>query len=104
MKVLLQMVLLFSVFTGSSVWADEDHERARELVKSGEIMPLEQLLQKMVSGDSGKLRLLEAELERKQGRLVYELELVDEQGVVRELLFDAKTGEAIGEAYDKGRD
>ena len=104
MKVLLQMVLLFSVFTGSNVWADEDHERARELVKSGEIMPLEQLLQKVVSGDSGKLRLLEAELERKQGRLVYELELVDEQGVVRELLFDAKTGEVIGEAYDKGRD
>lgn len=100
MKRLLQTALLFIFFIGSNVWADEDHERARELVKSGEIMPLEQLLQKITSQQSSQLRLLEAELERKQGRLVYELELVDEQGVVRELLFDAKTGESLGEEDD----
>lgn len=104
MKRYLQTALLFIFITGSNAWADDDHERARKLVKSGEIIPLEQLLQKVVSADSGKLRLLEAELERKQGRLVYELELVDEQGVVRELLFDAKTGEAIAETDDKERD
>ncbi len=100
MKRLLQTALLFIFFIGSNVWADEDHERARELVKSGEIMPLEQLLQNIAGSETGKLRLLEAELEREQGRLVYELELVDEQGVVRELLFDAKTGESLGEEDD----
>jgi uncharacterized membrane protein YkoI len=100
MKYLLQIALLFSFVIGSNTWADDDHERARELVKSGEIMPLEQLLQNIVNKDSGKLRLLEAELENKSGRLVYELELVDEQGVVRERLFDAKTGEAFGEDDD----
>ncbi|MCK5001684.1 MAG: PepSY domain-containing protein [Gammaproteobacteria bacterium] len=100
MKGLLQITLLFSVFIGANACADEDHERARDLVKSGEIIALEQLLQKIDSQASGKLRLLEAELESKQGRLVYELELVDEQGVVRELLFDAKTGEALGEEDD----
>jgi len=100
MKHYLQTALLIVFFTGSNVWADEDHERARELVKSGEIIALEQLLQNIVNKDAGKLRLLEAELEDKSGRLVYELELVDEQGVVRELLFDAKTGEALGEEVD----
>jgi uncharacterized membrane protein YkoI len=104
MRHYLQTALLVVFFIGSNVWADDDHERARELVKSGEILPLEQLLQKVVNNDSGKLRLLEAELEDKSGRLVYELELVDEQGVVRELLFDAKTGEALGEDLKKERD
>lgn len=100
MKHYLKIVLLLALFAGLNVWADDDHERARELVKSGEIMPLELLLQKIVDKDSGKLRLLEAELENKSGRLVYELELVDEQGVVREMLFDARTGEALGEDDD----
>ena len=100
MKFYLQTALLFIFFIGSNVWAGDDHERARELVKSGEIIALEQLLKKIDAIEEGKLRLLEAELEKKSGRLVYELELVDEKGVVREWLFDAKTGEALGEEDD----
>ena len=100
MKRLLQISLILIFFTGSNVWADEDHERARELVKSGEIIALEQLLKKMADSGYGKFRLLEVELEREHGRLVYELELVDEKGLVRELLFDAKTGQALGEEDD----
>ena len=104
MKRLLHTALFFVFLIGSNVWADEDHERARELVKSGEIIALEQLLQQIVAGEKGHLRLLEAELEGKSGRLVYELELVDEKGVVRKLLFDAKTGEALGEDLNKEGD
>ena len=99
-KYLLLPGLLFIFLLGSNVWADDDHNRARELVKSGEIIPLEQLLQQVINSQKNKLHLLEAELERESGRYVYELELVDEQGVVRELLFDAKTGEALGEEND----
>jgi len=61
---------------------------------------LEKLLQQVTDTGSGPLRLLEAELENKKDRLVYELEFIDEQGVVRELLFDARTGEALGEEDD----
>ena len=100
MKHCLQTALLFIFFISSNLWADEDHERARELVKSGEIISLEQLLKNISASEAGKLRLLEVELETKNQRLVYELELVDEKGVVRELLFDAKTGEALGEEDD----
>jgi len=104
MKVYLQTALLCIFFIGSNVWADDDHERARELVKSGEIIALQQLMQIINDSGLGKLRLLEAELEREHGRLVYELELVDEKGVVLELLFDAKTGEALGEDFNEERD
>ncbi|MDT8388704.1 MAG: PepSY domain-containing protein [Thiogranum sp.] len=100
MKYHLLSGLLLSALIGANSWADDDHERARELVKRGEIMSLEQLLQQVTDTGSGSLRLLEAELESKQDRLVYELEFIDEQGVVRELLFDARTGEALGEEED----
>lgn len=96
----LQSMLLLILFISANGWADEDHERARELVKSGEIIALEQLLQNISSQQSTQFRLLEAELERKNGQLVYELELVDENGMVREMLFNAKTGEALGEEDD----
>ncbi|MDA3870445.1 MAG: peptidase [Gammaproteobacteria bacterium] len=92
--------LLLSALIGANVWAGDDHERARELVKSGEIMSLAELLQQVDRVEGGKMRLLEAELETKKERLVYELEFIDEQGVVRELLFDARTGEALGEEDD----
>ncbi len=95
MKHLLLAGLLLTLLSGPNVWADEDHERARALVKGGEIIPLEQLLQQVLGKEPGKLRLLEAELERKRGRLVYELELVDERGMVRKLLLDAKSGEPL---------
>ena len=88
------------IFIGANVWADEDHKRARELVKSGEIISLEQLLQTISTSKMDNFRLLEVELETKKQGLVYELELVDEKGVVREMLFDAKTGEALGEEDD----
>jgi len=100
MKYYLQTVLLFMIFISLNSWADEDHERARELVKSGEIISLQQLMQMIAGSEAAKQRLLEVELETEKGRLVYELELVDEKGVVRELLFDAKTGEALGEEDD----
>lgn len=92
--------LLLSALIGANVWASDDHERARELVKRGEIMSLAELLQQVARVEGGKLRLLEAELETKKERLVYELEFIDEQGVVRELLFDARSGEALGEEDD----
>jgi uncharacterized membrane protein YkoI len=95
MKRLLQTGLFLSLLMAANIYADEDQEQARELVRSGEIIPLEQLLQQVQSKQPDKLRLLEAELERKHGRLLYELEFVDQQGRVRKLLFDAKTAEPV---------
>ncbi len=102
MKIKYQLLsgLLLSTLIGANVWAGDDHERARELVARGEIMSLAELLQQVDRLEGGKMRLLEAELETKKERLVYELEFIDEQGVVRELLFDARTGEALGEEGD----
>ncbi|MBF0126172.1 MAG: PepSY domain-containing protein [Magnetococcales bacterium] len=74
---------------------DEDHERARRLVRSGEIRSLESILRS--HGKRLEGRLLEVELERKNGLFLYEIELVNGQGRVVELEFDARTGKLLRE-------
>lgn len=73
--------------------AGEDHDRARSLKEAGEILPLEQIVEKARKERAG--RLLEAELKEKRGRFIYELEVVDEKGIVWELKYDAKSGALI---------
>ncbi len=70
-----------------------DHNEARALVKSGEILPLEIILKNLRKIAQGNV--IEVELEHKKQKLVYEIELVDPQGVVTEYIFDAKTGELL---------
>ena len=93
-----RILLLGAIYRGGQVGSQPGYSRTGSmigLVKGGEIIPLEQLLQQVLGKEPGKLRLLEAELERKRGRLVYELELVDERGMVRKLLLDAKSGDPL---------
>lgn len=57
-----------------------------------EVMPLSQLLQ---HPDLVGKRLLEVELEREHGRMVYELEILDSNGRVYERYYDAVSGEPL---------
>jgi len=73
--------------------ADEGHDQAKRLLEAGEIMPLEQILERANRDQPGKV--LESELEREDGRHVYELEVLDTGGVSHKLFYDAKTGERL---------
>ena len=75
------------------VTADDDHEQARRLREAGDILPLETILQRAQAHHPG--RVLEVELESEHGRHVYEIEILDAQGVVQELYFDAHSGELL---------
>lgn len=89
---LLLVLGLLLVNTGS-VYADNDHERARVLREAGEILPLETILSKVTAGEMD--RVLEVELKNKHGRYVYEIEILDAQGVVWERVFDARSGQQL---------
>ena len=69
------------------------HETARALLDAGEIRSLEQVLQQVREQNLG--HVLEAELDEEDGRYVYEVEILDAQGKVREYYYDARSGEAI---------
>lgn len=81
--------MLFS----ASLFADDDHDEAKHLVESGDILALELILQKAREIQSGKV--LEVELETKKGKKIYEIELLSSDGRVFELKFDAKTGKHL---------
>ena len=72
---------------------DDGHREAQRLLESGAILPLETVLEKARSTQPG--RILEVELEREGSRFIYEIELLDEAGVVWELELDAVSGELV---------
>lgn len=68
------------------------YEQQRVQLAEEDVIPLSELLRRAGLEDH---RLLEVELEREHGRIVYELELLDDNGRVRERYFDAVTGEPL---------
>ncbi|WP_313741054.1 PepSY domain-containing protein [Pseudomonas sp.] len=82
-----------------AVGRDLDQDEALELRHRGIIVPLERLLEAALGRYPGA-RLLEAELEQEHGRYEYEVEILTPQGVVREIKFDAATGELLKDEED----
>ncbi len=71
-----------------------DHERARAAVAAGEIRPLPDLLAEIERRYAG--RVVETELEREDGRWVYEFKVLPPSGKVFEIHVDATTGALLG--------
>jgi len=87
-------------FTTSPAQADEDIPEIRQLYQEGTIQSLESVVARARKRYPGS-RLVEAELLKRGERLIYEVELIDAEGVVRELFFDARTGEAVSEIEEE---
>jgi len=91
--IVVSLVGLSGLFVLTPGLSDEDHQQARRLKELGEILPLEHIIKAAKARQPG--RVIEVELENKEGRHVYEVELLNERGEVWELYFDAATGELI---------
>lgn len=81
--------------------ADADHDRARRLKEAGDILPLERILQEARKVHTG--HILEAELDAERGDYIYEVEMLDDQGLVQKMKFDAKTGELLKSKTKKAK-
>ena len=73
--------------------ADDDYIEARRLLDSGEILPLEVILKKVRQIFPGKV--LEVELEKEDQQLAYEIEILGDDGVIKEIYINAKTGKLL---------
>ncbi|MCG6943158.1 MAG: PepSY domain-containing protein [Thiohalocapsa sp.] len=80
--------------------ADQDAERARQLVQHGDILPLEQILARVRQARDGTLIELGLRQEGDHGTYVYEVKLLDAQGRLWEMELDAATGEVIEQEPD----
>lgn len=72
----------------------DDHERARQAVQSGQILPLPQVLERLGREHPGQV--LEVELETDDGRWVYEIKLLQPGGRLIKLKLDAQTAQVLG--------
>ncbi len=75
--------------------ADGDQDRARAAVRAGEVMPLDALRERLARSHPGNW--LELELEREDGRWIYEVKLLRADGRVVKLEVDARSGEVLRE-------
>lgn len=84
-------LLLVLALAAAPAWADrDDHDRARNALEAGEILPLSDILAAATAARPG--RVIEIDLERDDGKWVYELELVSPEGQLYEMEIDAASG------------
>lgn len=78
----------------TSAHADEsDHEMARRALREGKVMPLRAVLDKVEKEFKGQV--LEVELEHDDGRFIYEIKMLGDQGMLSKLKVDAATGQIL---------
>lgn len=65
----------------------------RELREAGKILPMEEILGRVRSAQPGQI--VEIELDREQGRYVYEVKLIDDADAIHKIELDASTGEIV---------
>ena len=65
----------------------------RELVRQGEILPLETILERFPPDEYG--RLLDLEVEREHGAVIYEFEFLRADGRIVEIEVDASDGRIL---------
>ena len=92
------LVVCVTLLLPAAGFADEDFERARQLVESGKILPLEVILDQYSGRTPGKI--LEVEFEIEKGVPVYEIEWLAPNGRVSEWHINATNGQRL----EKGKD
>ncbi len=91
MRIMLAAFMILSPL--HVVMADDDYIEAKRLLDSGDILSLEVILKNVRQIFPGKV--LEVELEKEDGQIVYEIEILDGNGVIKEIYIDAKTGKLL---------
>lgn len=87
--------------TGVRASSDSDHDRARDAVQAGQVLPLKTVLERLEREHPGQV--LELELERDDGRWIYEVKLLQSGGRLVKLELDARSGEVL-KRRDRGGD
>ena len=81
------------------VSADSDHDRARQALEAGEILPLKTVLERLARDTPGQV--MEVELERSSERWIYEIKLLQTGGALIKLKVDARDATVIKTSTDR---
>lgn len=87
------LALLLIGLTGMLPARGSDHERARQALEQGQVLPLRVVLDQVEAEYPGQV--IEIEFDREDGRYVYEIKLLQEGGRVVKMDVDAASGEVL---------
>jgi len=87
--------LLLGIAVALSAQADEahDHDRARQALDDGEILPLRAILERVERVAPGQI--MEVELDRQDRRWIYEIKVLRPGGSLVRLKLDARDGTVL---------
>jgi len=96
----LAIFVLLSAGTGHA-GDNSDHERARQAVEAGEVLPLRTILERVEREYPGQV--MELELDREKGEWLYEVKVLRKNGALVKLKINARDGTLLGtkEKHDK---
>lgn len=94
----LSWSLAILLATSLSAAAQDSQDRARTALERGQIAPLGEILD--AARSFGIEQILEIELERREGRWVYEVESLSTDGVISTHYLDAATKAQLPDAGD----
>ncbi|MBK7613814.1 MAG: PepSY domain-containing protein [Vitreoscilla sp.] len=77
-----------------------DHDRARQALQAGEVLPLKAILARVEKAHPGQV--MEVELERSEGRWIYEIKLLRAGGALTKLKVDARDATVLEHRALKG--
>lgn len=96
---LVSGILLLGTLNNSLAENESDQDRARQLRENEDILPLERILEQAKTQHRG--RLIEAELDQEENRWIYGVEILDENGIVWDMDYDATTGTLLETDQEK---
>lgn len=86
----------FSTADSSGDGRGGDHDRARQALEAGEVLPLRVILERVERAYPGQVLEVELERENERGRWQYEIKLLRSGGSLVKLKVDARDGSILG--------
>ncbi|MHB8949659.1 MAG: PepSY domain-containing protein [Rhodoferax sp.] len=99
-RIVLTVVCLAALALGGRLAhadSDHDHDRARQALQAGEVLPLATILERVAREHAGKVLDVELDRDKEDGvvRWVYKIKVLAPSGTRLKLQIDAKSGELI---------
>lgn len=97
LKSLLPLVAALLLGAGASMPVragdGQDHDRARQALENGEILPLRAIMERIERDTPGQI--MAVELDRQEGRWIYEIKVLRKGGSLSKLRLDARDGTVL---------
>lgn len=92
--VVLMTLMMLAMSRVSYAADDADHDRARQAVEAGDVLPLRTILERVERDYHGQV--MEVELDRENGEWIYDIKVLRKGGALVKLKIHAKDGTILG--------